>query len=103
MQITANENQEKKLYQQNPSLFKVLPNVINPAFTDNDSAGASFSSEGGEADHKQDGAVLSAAARLASTNSWMIIINFISMKSIYYGEQTPVAKTTVLGCLTFGG
>jgi hypothetical protein len=46
-----------------------LPKETNPAFADNASAGASFNSSGGVGDHKQGGALLSPAARLASTNS----------------------------------
>lgn len=46
-----------------------LPKVTNPAFADNAFSGAPLSSIGGEGDHKQGGALLSPAVRLASTNS----------------------------------
>lgn len=50
-------------------VFRHKPNVTNPAFADNACAGASFSSDGGERDHEQGGALFSPAVRLASTNS----------------------------------
>lgn len=46
-----------------------LPKVTNPAFAVSASAGAPFNSRGGDGDHIQGGALLSAAVRLASTNS----------------------------------
>lgn len=52
-----------------PSKFLSLPNETKPAFADRACSGASFSSLGGEEDHKQAGALLSPAVRLASTNS----------------------------------
>lgn len=49
--------------------FSDVPIVTKPAFADNASAGAPFNSRGGVGDHKQRGALLSPAVRLASTNS----------------------------------
>lgn len=50
-------------------ILQTLPKDTNPAFADNASSGAPFNSRGGEGDHKQGGALLSPAVRLASTNS----------------------------------
>lgn len=46
-----------------------LPKVTKPAFAFSASAGNPFNSRGGAGDHIQEGALLSAAVRLASTNS----------------------------------
>lgn len=59
--------QSKSKYQLN---IQAVPKLTNPAFADNASFGAPSSSWGGEEDHKQGGALLSPAVRLASTNSW---------------------------------
>ena len=49
-----------------------IPKETNPAFADDASTGAPFSSEGGEEDHEQGGALISPAVCLASTNSWIV-------------------------------
>lgn len=46
-----------------------IPKETNPAFANNTSTAAPFSSKGGEGDHEQGGALTSPAVRLASTNS----------------------------------
>jgi hypothetical protein len=63
------EEKRKEKEDKNSILFATLPNVTNPALANNASAGAPFTSGGGEGDHKQEGALLSPAVRLASTNS----------------------------------
>lgn len=47
----------------------LLPKLTYPAFADNASAGAPFSSCGGDEDQEHGGALLSPEVRLASTNS----------------------------------
>lgn len=47
-----------------------LPKVTKPAFASSASAFTPFNSRGGTGDHIQEGALLSAAVRLASTNSY---------------------------------
>jgi hypothetical protein len=46
-----------------------LPKVTKPAFAFSASTGTPFNSRGGTGDHIQEGALLRAAVRLASTNS----------------------------------
>jgi len=52
---------------------KIIPKVTKPALADSVSLGAPSNSCGAVGDQEQEGAVLSAAARLASTNSYIII------------------------------
>lgn len=59
-------------------LVRSLPKVTKPALADSVSLGAPSNSCGAVGDHEQEGALLSAAARLASTNSY-IYIHIIKM------------------------